>query len=400
MISRSFFLGKTFVIGILTGFLMGYTAGTFYGKTHQTQIQTQSTQTQAKKVKLALLLDTSSSMDGLINQAKAQLWNIVNELNGAKCDNTEVELQIALYEYGKSSLPASEGYIRMVTPLTNDLDQVSKDLFELRTNGGDEFCGAVIDRALSQLDWSESNDDLKIMFIAGNEPFTQGNVHYVTACQKAAEQGIVVNTIYCGDFSEGERTQWRHGAQITAGSYFSIDHNKISKAIETPYDDDIVSINQKMNDTYLSYGTAGATYMANQHVQDANASSVNKDVIVKRSVSKTGNHYKKGAQKWDLTSKYDSDSTYTLTIANELEDLDESQVSEELVGKSGEERFEIIQEKKKEREKLETELLEINKKRQDYIAENTKVDEKGELENAMLNALREQAKKKSIQLVN
>ncbi len=107
MISRSFFLGKTFVLGILTGFLMGYTAGTFYGKTHQIQIQTQSTQTQAKKVKLALLLDTSSSMDGLINQAKAQLWNIVNELNGAKCDNTEVELQIALYEYGKSSLPPS-----------------------------------------------------------------------------------------------------------------------------------------------------------------------------------------------------------------------------------------------------------------------------------------------------
>ena len=32
-------------------------------------------------IKVALLLDTSNSMDGLINQAKAQLWEIVNELS-------------------------------------------------------------------------------------------------------------------------------------------------------------------------------------------------------------------------------------------------------------------------------------------------------------------------------
>src|SRR5205823_3642790 len=30
-------------------------------------------------VQLAILLDTSNSMDGLIAQAKTQLWNIVNE---------------------------------------------------------------------------------------------------------------------------------------------------------------------------------------------------------------------------------------------------------------------------------------------------------------------------------
>ena len=36
---------------------------------------------------LALLLDTSNSMDGLIDQAKSQLWKIVNELAAAKCDD-------------------------------------------------------------------------------------------------------------------------------------------------------------------------------------------------------------------------------------------------------------------------------------------------------------------------
>ena len=32
-------------------------------------------------IKVALLLDTSNSMDGLIDQAKAQLWDVVNELS-------------------------------------------------------------------------------------------------------------------------------------------------------------------------------------------------------------------------------------------------------------------------------------------------------------------------------
>ena len=36
-------------------------------------------------VQIALLLDTSNSMDGLINQAKSQLWDIVNEFSLAKC---------------------------------------------------------------------------------------------------------------------------------------------------------------------------------------------------------------------------------------------------------------------------------------------------------------------------
>ena len=137
-----------------------------------------------KKIKIALLLDTSNSMDGLINQAKSQLWNIVNELALAKCEGEKPTVKIALYEYGNDRLTASEGYIRMVTPLTNDLDQISQDLFRLTTNGGSEFCGHVIQTSLNQLDWGNEDADLKLMFIAGNEPFTQGSVNYTQVCNK------------------------------------------------------------------------------------------------------------------------------------------------------------------------------------------------------------------------
>jgi len=127
-------------------------------------------------IKVALLLDTSNSMDGLIDQAKAQLWEIVNELSYAKCKNARPNLEIALYEYGNDDLNSREGYLRKILAFTDDLDDVSKELFSLTTNGGSEYCGMVIQASLNQLDWGNNADDLKMIFIAGNEPFTQGNV--------------------------------------------------------------------------------------------------------------------------------------------------------------------------------------------------------------------------------
>ncbi|NJK97490.1 MAG: VWA domain-containing protein [Bacteroidales bacterium] len=210
--------------------------------------------TSSRSIKLAILLDTSNSMDGLIDQAKSQLWSIVNELAKAKCDNAKPELKIALYEYGNSGLTPAEGYIRMVTPLTDDLDQISEDLFSLKTNGGQEFCGHVIQTAMKELQWSNTNNDYQVIFIAGNEPFTQGNVDFRKACTLAKSKGVVVNTIFCGDFREGMNTQWKDGAILTGGNYSSIEQDRKTVYIESPYDKDIVGLNEKLNKTYVYYG--------------------------------------------------------------------------------------------------------------------------------------------------
>ena len=49
-------------------------------------------------------MGTSNNMDGLINQAKTQLWEIVNELSFAKCGTRQPDLFIASYEYGNDGL--------------------------------------------------------------------------------------------------------------------------------------------------------------------------------------------------------------------------------------------------------------------------------------------------------
>ena len=90
----------------------------------------------APKIQVAILLDTSNSMDGLINQARTQLWKIVNEFTIIRLGGKTPKLEVALYEYGNNGLPAQESFLRMVVPLTGDLDKVSEAMFALKTNGG------------------------------------------------------------------------------------------------------------------------------------------------------------------------------------------------------------------------------------------------------------------------
>ena len=72
------------------------------------------------KIQVALLLDTSSSMEGLIDQAKSRLWNIVNTLTTLKYEGKTPDIEIALYEYGNSGLSEKSNYIRQITPLSTD----------------------------------------------------------------------------------------------------------------------------------------------------------------------------------------------------------------------------------------------------------------------------------------
>src|SRR4029079_16877763 len=126
-------------------------------------------------VQIALLLDTSSSMDGLINQARSQLWGMVDQMGRMTrvVDGKVrgVKVQLALYEYGNDTLSAKSGYIRQVLPFTTDLDSVSEKLGALFTNGGEEYVGQAIDTAVGSLTWSDDPSAMRFIYVAGNEEF-------------------------------------------------------------------------------------------------------------------------------------------------------------------------------------------------------------------------------------
>ena len=339
------------------------------------------------KIQIALLLDTSNSMDGLIDQAKSQLWKIVNEMATAKFDGETPNLEIALYEYGNDGLSAREGYIRQVAQMTTDLDKISEDLFALKTNGGSEFCGQVIDVSLKQLLWSASNDDLKMIFIAGNEPFNQGGVDYKKSCKKSISKGIIVNTIFCGDYQQGINTFWKDGADLADGKYMNIDQDRKVVHIPTPFDDPIVQLNKKLNKTYIGYGSQGKKMKERQITQDNNASSMGAGSYVNRAMSKSSQMYKN--EQWDLVDAVEEDE-------EKLDKITDDELPEELKGKSKEEIKVYVDEKKKERENINKQIQVLNKKRTKFIAEKRKENaEELSLDKLMINTVKDQAKKKN-----
>lgn len=310
------------------------------------------------KIQVAILLDTSNSMDGLIEQAKSRLWNIVNTLTTLKYQGKTPDIEIGLYEYGNDGLSSEANYIRQVAPLTTDLDLISEKLFSLRTNGGSEYCGAVIADATKQLNWGKDTSNMKLVYIAGNEPFNQGGINYKEAISDALKKDIYINTIFCGNQEEGIRTFWKDGADAGKGKYFNIDSNKAVLYIATPYDVRISECNAKINTTYIGYGAMGTAKKANQELQDANAQGVSQANFAERAVSKSKAVYKN--ESWDLVDKVKDDK-------GALDKLKKEELPKELQNKSKAEIKIYVEQKAKEREAIQKEIGELGKKRQAYI---------------------------------
>ncbi len=333
------------------------------------------------KIQLAILIDTSSSMDGLINQTREQLWKIVNTFATAKKNGKKPRFELALYEYGNDSLPREGNFIRMVSGLTTDLDKVSEQLHKLRTNGGDEYCGAVIAKAVSQLEWSKNKGDLKLIYIAGNEPFTQGPVNYVTAVKDAIEHGIVVNTIHAGDQAAGISGKWKDAAMLADGNFLTIDQNRAIVQINAPQDAEIARLGNALNKTYVGYGDEAPAAVVRQEAQDKAAMGMSLGSGTARAVTKSSAQYDNS--NWDLIDAKrkgaDVGKMPTAALPAAMQAMKPA------------ERVEYVEGKAKERAEIQQKIGALNAAREQFV----KAEEKkggGKKEATLDTALLESAK--------
>ncbi len=338
-------------------------------------------------VQIAILIDTSSSMDGLIDQARTQIWKIVNTLAKGNREGKKPRLEVALYEYGNSNLPAERNYIRQVLSFTSSLDKVSEKLFELKTNGGDEFCGAVIARALSELNWKKYDDVYRVIFIAGNEPFTQGPVDFRASMDAARQQGIFVNTIFCGSRQEGIATQWLTGAQLAQGDFHVINHDHMVQVVSTPYDDEIQRLGAEYNSTVIPVGRSGAEEKDRMAAQDEKiaAAPAASGASVERAVAKNTEQYSE-SNSWDLTTIFSKKKSVGSVKREEL--------PAELKGKSEKEIEVYAKTKSEKRSKIQARIDELSRKRNEYLSREAARSAKGDdLGKATQASVRTQGKK-------
>jgi hypothetical protein len=341
-----------------------------------------------KVVQIALLLDTSNSMDGLLNQAKSQLWSVVRRVGALSSEGgLAPTLQIALYEYGNNKVSAELGYIRQVSGFTTDLDLISEKLFALSTDGGSEFCGAVIQSAMRDLTWCDRADALRMVVIAGNEAFSQGSVDYRLAVPEASRRGIKVNTIHCGPRSEGVQGGWQDGAVLGNGSFFSIEQDKQTTQPKTPHDDEMIRCGTALNSTYIGFGARRVREerSANQSRQDANAKAVAPSAAASRMSAKVSGAYRNAD--WDLVDATENDNW------KPLQELSKEDLPDGFAGLSFEEQKAKVNAARSERTKLKARIAELEVLRAHHLRELAGTAPKADdtLGDALLQAIDTQA---------
>ena len=312
------------------------------------------------RIQAAILFDVSNSMDGLIEQAKVQLWNMVSVMGKAKCNGVIPKIEIALYEYGRDNNDANKGYVKQINGFTNDLDQLSQNLFKLTTNGGSEYCGHVMYSSLTELKWDTTRVNYKVIFIAGNEDFLQGDITYTKACDEARKKGIIVNTIYCGSRMQGLQEHWNLGSECGNGSFTNINSNVREEEIPTPYDSTLFVLNDQLNKTYISYGRMGSQGYEKMYEADISNYQANKSGALNR-VAVKGNKALYKNSSWDLVDAFDADSSFVASI-------DTKTLPDSLKNKSRAELQQIVKKKNAERESIRKEIENVNAKRASFIA--------------------------------
>lgn len=342
-------------------------------------------------VDVALCLDVSGSMRGLIDSAKIKLWEIVNDIGKIK---PTPNLRVALYSFGHSTYDAQAGWVRKEIDLTVDLDAVYQKLNALTINGGTELVARVSRDAIEQQKWSEDARALKLIFVCGNESANQDKtVSLEEVAKNARAKGIVVNTIYCGPATGRDAPSWQELSKLAGGQYASIDQNRnVLAQINTPQDRKLAELSAELNKTYIAYGGADADKAKeNQLRQDANARQLGGQAEATRAAAKAGGLYRNA--RWDLVDRIKNDAKF------DIKKLPEDQLCEEMKKMKPEEREKYVKDMLKKREEIQKAIQNLSKERDAYIQAEIKKNPSSAdraFDEAVRKAIRDQAEAKGI----
>ena len=204
-------------------------------------------------VEVAFVLDTTGSMSGLIEGAKRKIWSIATTLLDS---NPDAEIRMGLVAYRD----IGDDYVTRTYDLTTDIQDLYANLLQVRAQGGGDWPESVneaLDVAVNKLRWTAGGDTRRIVFLVGDAPphmdYAQ-DTKYATTLAVAKQKDIVVNAVLAGAARDTERV-WRDIAQRGDGRFMAIPQDGGQVVIiETPYDGDIIILQNEINRTVIPYG--------------------------------------------------------------------------------------------------------------------------------------------------
>jgi Mg-chelatase subunit ChlD len=339
------------------------------------------------KVEVVFCLDTTGSMGGLIEGAKAKIWSICNQIASGK---PTPDLKVGLVAFRDRG----DEYITKVFDLSDDLDAIHGHLKTFKAAGGGDIPESVnqaLDDSVNKIKWSTDNRTLRIIFLVGDAPPHMDypdDVKYPVTCKKACEKGIIINTIQCGNDADCTKF-WKDICVKAEGSFVQIPQDGgVRQVVSTPHDKRLAEINTELARSTLVYG---------KEADQARGLAKNKDAekLDAPAAAERAAFQAKNAQ----VAAYDLlDSIKQGRV--KLDDLKKEELPKELQDMKPEERKEHLKKLDEKREALRKEALELDKKRSDFIAKKQADDSakgKNSFDNEVLDVLRNQAKKHKIE---
>jgi hypothetical protein len=204
-------------------------------------------------VEVAFVLDTTGSMSGLIDGAKRKIWSIATAIVDS---NPDADIRMGLVAYRD----IGDDYVTRAFDLTTDIQDLYANLLDLRARGGGDWPESVneaLDVAVNKLHWTPSGDTRRIVFLVGDAPphmdYAQDTKYPVTLAV-AKQKDIIVNAVLAGNAQDTARV-WRAIAQAGSGRFIPIPQDGGQVVIiETPYDGDIIILQNEINGTVIPYG--------------------------------------------------------------------------------------------------------------------------------------------------
>ncbi len=342
--------------------------------------------TKRPKVEVVFCLDTTGSMGGLIDGAKAKIWSICNQIASGK---PVPDLKVGLVAFRDRG----DEYITKVFDLNDDLDAIHGHLKTFKAAGGGDIPESVnqaLDDAVNKVKWSSDNNTLRIIFLVGDAPPHMDypdDVKYPVTCKKAAERGIIINTIQCGNDADCTKA-WKDICVKAEGAFVQIPQDGgVKQVVSTPFDKRLGEINGDLARSTLVYGKAD---------EQARGEAKNKEAekLAPGAAAERAAYQAKNAQ----VATYDLiDGVKQGRV--KLEDLKKEELPKELQELKVEERTTYLKKLDEKRDTLRKEALELDKKRGEFIAKKQAEEAtKGTsgFDSQVLEVLRTQAKKHKI----
>jgi hypothetical protein len=339
-------------------------------------------------IDVAFCLDTTGSMSGLIEGAKVKIWSIVNTISTAQ---PKPVLRIGLVAYRDRG----DTYVTKSFDFTPDLEKMYGNLRSLQADGGGdtpEDVNRALNEAVSQLQWSQNPQALRLLFLVGDAPphmDYQGEIQYSKISSNAAMKRIIINTVQCGEI-EGTRHVWQEIARLAEGKFTAIDQSGGMVAINSPYDAELSRLSTQLNGTYIAFTSEGRITQEAQKINDRDAESRAPAAAAERARAKSSPLYRN--ESWDLVDAYRNDSSA-------LKKVERKNLPAELAGLTEKEQQEFLKKKQQERDLLQKQIQDLSAKRESYVkTETAKLGKKtgSAFDAEVLRTLQEQGKQNGI----